>query len=151
HIVGGLLRRDQRALQSGLELAILLKGPLETGDLLAQPFVLPQGLIVAGRGFFDDRGDLRLVEAAHCGLEPRLTKVERRDVVPAVFTVEHFGSRKSRFPPARLWRPPARQPRSRRSFPSTARGASFREHRRPASPRAAHAACETRVWRPPVY
>src|SRR5688572_20819181 len=156
-VVSGLLRRHQRALQAALEVAILRQRRLETGHLLAQAVVLAQGLLVAVRSLEQEGGHFSAVEPAQAGAELRLPHVERRHGQIAIgrgkptkvgrlhliVTLQHLGSRRSRYRPVPGWRLPQSPPRSRRSSPSTAPGAGRRARRRTAIRREDRARYET--------
>ena len=79
HVVGHLLRAEQRRPQAALEIPELLERCLEPGDFLAQPIVLPQRLFVAfgrfGRNVVTSLRSKPRIAAA----ELRLAHVERRD------------------------------------------------------------------------
>src|SRR5688572_13246293 len=157
HVVGRLLRRHQRAAQASFQVAILAQRAFEPGNLLAEALVLTQRLLVALGCLEQERTDLGPIEAAHRRGELRLPQVERRDVHTAigqgkasklrglgvVVTAEHLGSRKSPCRPGPASRLPEWPPRSPRSCPSTAHGASGRGRRRPAIRREDRAAVET--------
>ena len=78
HVVGDPVRAHQRALQRGLELAVLRERCLEPDHVLTQPLVLAQRLLVAVGGLEQERIHLGLLVPAHGRVELRLPHVERR-------------------------------------------------------------------------